>query len=260
MNCTEVLRVHAYFDGELDAGEAASVQQHLGTCACCKTLLADLERTRATLRPAPQMRAPARLRTHIDALLDAEPVMVPRERPRAWRSRNFWLGAFAGLGTSAAAAVLVLLLLIPAASAPLVDDLLAAHLHSLTGDHLIAVASSEQHTVKPWFAGRADVAPTVTDFGAQGFALAGGRVDELDGRRSAVMVYRHGAHVVNVFSWPANNLWRPRTTTRRGYRMLFWQIGDVAYGAVSDAGWSELASLEDLMRAQAAAEQRSAPR
>jgi len=261
MNCAEALRVHAYFDGELDEGEAASVRQHLGTCACCETLLADLERTRAALRPAPQMRAPARLRTHIDALLDAEPVMtVPRERLRVWRSRNFWLGAFAGLGTSAAAVALALLLLIPAMSAPLVDDLLAAHLHSLTGDHLIAVASGEQHTVKPWFAGRADVAPTVADFGAQGFALAGGRVDELDGRRSAVMVYRHGAHVVNVFSWPASNHWRPRTSTRRGYRMLFWQIGDVAYCAVSDAAWSELAALEHLMRAQAAAEQRSAPR
>ena len=87
MNCAEVLRVQAYFDGELDAGEAASVRQHLGTCAGCQALLADLERTRATLRAAPQMRAPEHLRTRIDALLDAEPVMaVPRERPRAWRS------------------------------------------------------------------------------------------------------------------------------------------------------------------------------
>ena len=261
MNCAKALRVQAYFDGQLDPGEAASVVQHLQGCASCQELLADLERARATLRSAPRVRAPASLRARIDSALDAEAVTaMPRTRLRSWRSPAFWSGAFAGLGASAAAVLLVWFVLLPAASAPLVDELLTAHLHSLGDAHLISVASGDQHTVKPWFAGRADVAPTVTDFRAQGFTLAGGRVDELSGRRSAVMVYRHGAHVVNVFSWPRDQLSLPRTTTRQGYRLLFWQIDDVAYCAVSDTTWSELTSLESLVRTQAAAEQRSAPR
>jgi len=257
MNCTEVLRVHAYFDGELDANEAASLEQHLGGCAGCQALLADLERTREALRRAPRTRAPAHLRARIDALLDSE---AAESRSRVWRARPFWWGAFAGLVTSAAAVLLFMFVLLPAASAPLVDELFAAHLRSLSGDHLISMISSDQHTVKPWFAGRADVSPTVADFAARGFPLAGGRVDELSGRRSAVMVYRHGAHVINVFAWPDDALALPHTTSRRGYRLLFWRIGDVAYCAVSDAAWSELGTLEDLVRAQAAAEQRSAPR
>jgi anti-sigma factor RsiW len=237
------------------------VQQHLGDCACCRALLAELERTRMTLRPAPQLRAPVHLRTRIDALLDEEAVAAARRaQPRPWRSRPFWLGAFAGLAASAAALAVMMFVFLPVAYSPLADDLLAAHLHSLTGEHLIEVISSDQHTVKPWFAGRADVSPTVGDFAAHGFPLAGGRMEKLSGRRSAVMVYRHGAHVVNVFAWPESALALPRTTSRSGYRMLFWRIGDVAYCAVSDAAWSELTALEDLVRAQATAEQRSAPR
>lgn len=260
MNCAEVLRVHAYFDGELEEGAAASVRHHLECCASCRTLLAELERTRAILRSAPPVRAPAHLRARIDALLDAEQAdAAARVKPRAWRSRPFWFGAFAGLATSAMAVALFLFVYLPAASAPLVDDLLAAHLQSLKGDHLIAMVSREQHTVKPWFAGRADVSPTVGDFAARGFSLAGGRVDELSGRRSAVMVYRRGAHIVNVFAWPEEQLPLPRTTSRRGYRMLFWKIGDVAYCAVSDAQWSELTALKDLVRSRAASEQLAAP-
>jgi len=260
MNCPENLRVHAWFDGELDVNEVESMQQHLGGCASCQALLADLERTRVTLRAAPQMRAPAQLRTRIAALLDAEPVTAAsRGQPRTWRSRPFWWGAFTGLVTSATVAALLLFVFPLATSAPRVDALLAAHLHSLDGDHLISVISSEQHTVKPWFAGRADVSPTVGDFAARGFTLAGGRVDPLAGQRSAVMVYRHGAHVVNLFAWAEDSRSLPHATSRRGYRLLFWRIGDVAYCAVSDAAWSELTSLEELVRAQAAAEQRSAP-
>src|SRR4029078_12875794 len=126
MNCTEVLRVHAYFDGELDANEAASLEQHLGGCAGCQALLADLERTReagrrepparaaAPLRGAPRTRAPAHLRARIDALLDSE---AAESRSRVWRARPFWWGAFAGLVTSAAAALLLLFVFVPAGCA-----------------------------------------------------------------------------------------------------------------------------------------------
>jgi anti-sigma factor RsiW len=259
MNC-DALRVHAYFDGELSPDEVVLLQLHLGGCVRCQTLLDDLEVMRAALRPAPQTPAPAQLRTRISDLLDAEPrPAVALARPRAWRLHTFWAGLFAGVGASAVAVVLALFAFMPASSAPVIDDLVAAHLHSLAGDHLISMVSSEHHTVKPWFAGRADVAPTVADFAAQGYMLAGGRVDHLAGLRAAVLVYRHGAHVVNVFSWPVGRLPLPRATTQRGYRLLYWQVEDVAYCAVSDTDWSELTALENLLQTQAAAERRAVP-
>ena len=256
MNCAEAMRVQAYFDGELGADEVSAVHRHLEGCAHCRSLLADLDQGRSLLRRLPDISAPAELRTRIGVLLDAEPKLpAAKARSGAWNLRAFWLGAFAGLGASALAASVILLALLPAASSPLLDGLLAAHQGSLTSDHLISVASSERHAVKPWFAGRADVSPTVGDFAPQGFVLAGGRVDALPGARAAVMVYRRGRHVVNVFTWPDTHIALPRDTTRNGYHMLFWRVGDVAYCAVSDTGWAELGMLAGLIQAQAATEQ-----
>ena len=84
---------------------------------------------------------------------------------------------------------------------PLPDELVNAHVRSLMPAHLIDVVSTDKHTVKPWFAGHADVSPVVADFEQQGYRLIGGRVDYLEHQRSAVVVYQHGAHVINVFSW-----------------------------------------------------------
>src|SRR6187551_3607224 len=149
MNCREALFVHAYFDDELDAVESSSMQQHLRGCAECQALLADLQHTRATLKSVPPERAPALLRTRIDARLDAEPVAAPaRAHPRAgWWSRPFLAGAIVGAGAAAVVASLILFVLMPATVAPIVDDLLKAHLRSLEGRQLVSVVSSEQHTV-----------------------------------------------------------------------------------------------------------------
>ena len=81
------------------------------------------------------------------------------------------------------------------------DDLVGAHLRSLMPDHLIDVISTDRHTVKPWFAGHTDVSPVVEDFAAQGYRLLGARADYVDRQRAAVLIYQHGAHVINVFSW-----------------------------------------------------------
>ena len=160
----------------------------------------------------------------------------------------FWAGAMSGVGASAIAAALALLLLTPLLSTPLVDDLVGAHMRSLMPTHLIDVASTDRHTVKPWFAGHADVSPVVADFAAQGYRLIGGRADYLDHQRSAVVVYQHGAHVINVFSWTANHRILPKSATRNGYHLLFWKAGDIEYCAVSDTGWEELQGLVRLLR------------
>jgi anti-sigma factor RsiW len=114
--------------------------------------------------------------------------------------------------------------------------------------HLIDVVSTDKHTVKPWFAGHAEVSPAVADFAPQGYKLTGGRVDHLEHQRAAVIVYQHGLHIMNVFCWVAPHGPLPGNTTRHGYHMAFWRSGDLAYAAVSDTGWDELVGLKRLLR------------
>ena len=266
MQCAEVLRVQALFDGEVDAVSAADIERHVEHCAECRALLKDLETVRTVLRrDAGFVQAPPALRAQVLRALDAEEAQphdsrpgedarprVPGE-PRALRTprrrlRPFWAGALGGAGGMALAAALALFLVVPRVSNPLPDQLVNAHVRSLMPAHLIDVVSTDKHTVKPWFAGHADVSPVVADFEAQGYRLIGGRVDYLNHQRSAVVVYQHGAHVINVFSWAGNRGALPDNMTRDGYHLVFWKAGDVSYCAVSDTGWDELSGLVRLLQ------------
>jgi len=162
--------------------------------------------------------------------------------------RSLWAGAFGGAGATAIAATFAFLLLAPRFANPLLDELVSAHVRSLMPSHLIDVVSTDKHTVKPWFAGHADVSPVVADFEPQGYRLIGGRVDYLEHQRSAVVVYQHGAHVINVFSWAGHERALPADVTRSGYHLAFWKAGDLEYCAVSDAGWDELVGLVRLLK------------
>ncbi|HSY08099.1 MAG TPA: zf-HC2 domain-containing protein [Steroidobacteraceae bacterium] len=252
MQCPDSLRVQAFFDGEVDAVSAAEIERHTEGCAQCRALLQELERTRTALRQGvTDFRASPALRARISAALDQESIgRAPPRRASArasWRTQPFWLGAVSGLGASAVAAALLFLLLAPLLNNPLVDDLADAHMRSLMPQHLIDVVSTDKHTVKPWFAGHADVSPVVADFGDRGYRLIGGRADYIDHQRSAVVVYQHGAHVINVFSWAADGRSLPKSATRSGFRLLFWRAGDLEYCAVSDTGWDELQGLVALL-------------
>jgi anti-sigma factor RsiW len=248
--CAEALRVQAYFDAELDASGAADIERHLLECPECRALLADLAELRTTLRRDCAPAAPASLRAALSRALDAEEPRGRRPRPPSpWRTRSFWLGAGSGIA-GALAAALLFVLLTPLLGGALLDDLVGAHLRSLTPAHLIAVESSDHHTVKPWFSGHADVSPVVADFAAEGFTLVGGRADTLQRQRAAVLVYRHGAHLINVFSWKAGHAALTREAVRNGYHMVFWSDGDLQYCAVSDAGWDELRKLAGLIQDQ----------
>jgi len=252
MQCPESPRVQTYFDGEVDAITAADIEHHIESCTDCRALLQDLERTRTALRrDLPDYRASPALRARVSAMLDQESSgrAAQRKAPvRAkWRTQSFWMGAASGLGASAIAAALVLFLLAPLLSNPLIDDVVGAHMRSLMPAHLIDVASTDKHTVKPWFAGHTDVSPVVADFAEQGYRLIGGRADYLDHQRAAVVIYQHGAHVINVFSWKADRRYLPKSSTRSGYHLLFWKAGDLEYCAVSDTGWDELQGLVRLL-------------
>jgi anti-sigma factor RsiW len=263
VQCAESLRVQAYFDGEVDALSAAEIERHADHCNACRALLEDLQKVRATLRrDVSYAAAPPKLRAHILRALDQEDAASPGIaaappaasrtfwRPPVFQGRSFWTGAFSGIGGAAIAAAFAFFLVLPSALSPLTNDLVSAHVRSLMPAHLIDVVSTDRHTVKPWFAGHADVSPVVVDFESQGYRLIGGRADYIEHQRSAVVVYQHGPHVINVFTWSAGNLRNPSNTTRNGYHLAFWQQGDIQYCAVSDTGWDELLGLVRLLREQ----------
>ena len=272
MQCAESLRLQAYFDGELDAASAAGMEGHLEHCAECRTVLADLEQLRSALRSeVAHPRAPAALRSRIADALERESAVEndgtparPASSERLGRRpperggragtlgfrprRPFLMGALSGVfGTAAAAAVTFMLVLSPSVN-PLLDELVSAHIRSLMPSHLIDVVSTDQHTVKPWFAGHADVSPVVANFAEHGYVLVGGRADYFERQRAAVVVYQHGSHVINVFSWAWDGQRVPNSTTRNGYHLAFWHSGNLLYCAVSDAGWSEITGLTALLQ------------
>jgi len=149
---------------------------------------------------------------------------------------------------AALAAALALFFLSPTLSNPVLDDLVTAHVRSLMPQHLTDVISTDRHTVKPWFAGNADVSPVVADFGDRGYRLVGGRADYFNRQRVAVVIYQHGPHVINVFTWVAGRSALPEFTTRSGYHIACWRLGNLQYCAVSDTGWDELQGLVRLLQ------------
>jgi anti-sigma factor RsiW len=257
VQCAEALRVQAFFDNELDAIASADIERHLEHCAECRALLQDLEQLRVAMRRelAYERAAPA-LRTRVLQALDAEssaeangapPLSSNVRRLTPKPKRNFLMGTFSGAGGMALAAALAFFFIVPSFTSPLLDGLVSAHVRSLMPDHLIDVVSTDKHTVKPWFAGHADVSPAVADFATQGYTLVGGRADYFEGQRAAVTVYRHGAHTINVFSWAATGI-LPRDSTRNGYHLAFFREGNLDYAAVSDTGWDELHGLVNLLK------------
>jgi anti-sigma factor RsiW len=253
VQCPESLRVQAYFDAEVDSVTAADVERHTEHCAECRALLQDLEELRAAMhQELPHLRAPAALRARLSRALDQEsaPESSRRFRWPRWRltAQPFWVGTFSGGFATAAVAVLAFVIWAPRLANPLVDDLVGAHLRSLMPDHLIDVVSTDKHTVKPWFAGHTDVSPVVADFEPQGYRLIGGRADYLDHQRAAVVVYQHGPHVINVFSWADSQRGLPANATRNGYHLMFWKSGDLEYCAVSDTAPDELLGLVRLLQ------------
>jgi anti-sigma factor RsiW len=242
MTCEELLRTQSYLDGELAGPDAAAAEQHLQTCPQCQEFAANTADLSDTLRQVTRHRAPQALRLRLAARLDREAIRSP--------AKSFWFGAASGVGVSALAAGFALLALLPPSAATLAQSVTDAHARALTSGQTIMVASSSHHTVKPWLAAHAGLSPPVTDFAKAGFALAGGRVDEVAGTRAAVMVYRHGNHQVDLFAWPDRGAPLPAPGISRGFRTRFWKIGDLDFAAVSDVDAAEFRKFTDLAQAQ----------
>jgi anti-sigma factor RsiW len=199
---------------------------------------------------------PDGLAERIGQAVRAEAVTAPTpvQQPR----RGLWQG-LAWFGTGAATAWGLALMLLATPMPPqdaLAEAVTANHVRSLMASHLADVASSDQHTVKPWFAGKLDFSPPVIDLAAESFPLTGGRLDYLDGRTVAALVYRSGPHVINVFVWPAADAKAqgPVFSTRQGYQLARWAQGGMQAWAVSDLNAAELRRFASLLRERGAPE------
>ncbi len=241
MNCEEAeVLLHALIDGELDAGHAREVEAHAATCAHCAAQLAAYRDLRQSMQGL-QLRhaAPAALRASIDRVVPS---------PARATSRRAVLKGFAmGSVVSAAAAASVAFVVVRQdRDSRILGEAISAHLRSLQADHLTDVLSSNQHTVKPWFNGRIDLAPPVVDLTVQGFTLIGGRLDYIDGKPVAAIVYRRRVHVINLFViqglGPA--LPGPQMVTVQGFNILRWTEQGFNLMAVSDLAPDELEEFQ----------------
>jgi anti-sigma factor RsiW len=249
LNC-EIARglMQADLDGELEVTVSLELETHLRECATCQRDVQRFQELRQAFGAAPlYYRAPAGLHRRIEARLRGEEKAssAVRALPRRWlvMAAVFALIAVLGWGWMRRVAT-------PARSDLIAEEVLSSSMRSLIAGPLTGVESSDQHSVKPWFAGKLDFSPTVQDFGAQGFGLAGGRLDFVAGRPVAALVYRHQAHVINLYSWPSPG--RADTATqeqnRNGYHVFDWTQNGLAYWAVSDMDASELRQFVQLAR------------
>jgi anti-sigma factor RsiW len=249
LSCDETRELlHAYVDGELDLAHAVGVERHLDDCPACARARDELLALRALVQSAaPRFRAPDALHRRVQESLS---------RPRPTLRRVFsWRRYVVPLTVAASLAFVFGLGWLaawtwyrPGAEELLARQVVANHVRSLMAEHLLDVASSNRHTVKPWFLGLVNFAPDVPDLA--GFALVGGRLDYLDERPVAALVYKRRDHVINVFLAPADREpdAKARAINIRGFHLLHWVRSGKAYWAVSDLNEEELREFVRLFQ------------
>lgn len=257
MNCSEIRPlIDAYLDRELDLMTSLRVEEHLSTCADCLHILERRTAVQTAVR-AESLRfsVPGGLEKRITISLQQSArtgtlsTAIPARFPlRSWQS------------FSLAACVLLLACILwqvgtkPSSLTPdalLTEELVSGHVRSLMATHIFDVASTNQHTVKPWFAGKLDYSPPVLNFADKGFPLVGGRLDYMNGRPVAAMVYKRHQHWINFFAWPVTAPDKPaQHRFERGYTVFHWTESGMTYAAVSDLNEAE---LEEFVRLEQSA-------
>jgi anti-sigma factor RsiW len=250
MTCNDVRNlVHASLDGELDLMRQVEIDDHLRQCQACEAVYESQRALQAALKA--------------DGLYFAAPVPLQRRVHASIRAAaaptRWWLRgvSLSWLGAAAAAIVVAALITKPIVSRrsqaeQVAQEVVSAHIRSLMASHLTDVPSSDQHTVKPWFAGKLDFSPPVIDLNAEGFPLVGGRLDYVEGRPAAALAYRRSQHVINLFVWPSSSNADVREVflARQGYNALSWTRDRTNFWAVSDLNAVELRQFAQLIRAR----------
>jgi anti-sigma factor RsiW len=244
--------LHGYLDGELDPLRAEEFERHLESCSPCIAKLEEQESLRASLRGAKLYeRAPAGLAKKIQR----EIANTRSESDYQWT----WVPIFRWIAASAA---IVLVMVITyfgvgrifsgnsGVEQAALTEVIDAHIRSLQPGHLTDVTSTDQHTVKPWFDGKLNYVPPVRDFAENGFPLIGGRLDVLNGRSVAVLVYGRRKHFINVFVWPESSSESAIALTgaRNGYQWNYSRAHGMEFCAISDVSATDLHDLSELLQ------------
>ena len=251
MNCKNAQNlIDGYSDGELDLVRNLEIEDHIQDCALCAQDYKNHQLLRNGIKTGSlYFKAPADLRRRIQLSL--------RKAAKAEAGRRMLPKWWFNIAAPMAAAAVILLALVPFLRGPSADDLLAgevisSHVRSLMASHLADVSSSDQHTVKPWFAGKLNFSPPVEDLAKQGFPLIGGRLDYLEDRPVAALIYQRHRHFINLFLWPSGSDAEvgTKTISRQGYDLFHWTKYGMTFWAASDLNNSELQEFVRLIQNQ----------
>ena len=242
--------IDGYLDGELDLVRNLEIQDHLQACALCSQRYNDRQVIRQGLKiGSAYFKAPTDLQKRIQRSVRqaAKAESVPRRLPWSW----------VRVAAPMAAVAIVVLTLVPffrgqSSEEILTQEVVSSHVRSLMANHLADVPSSDEHTVKPWFNGKLDFSPPVADLANQGFPLVGGRLDYLNNRPVAALVYQRDKHLINVFIWPASDRITSdaASATRQGYNLFHWSQSGMNFWVVSDLERSQLEKFGQGLKGQ----------
>jgi anti-sigma factor RsiW len=241
--------LHAFIDGELDAASTIELRTQIDASPALRQELARLSALQSSVQTlATRFNAPPPLTHRLFAVRPAaQPERINRAIPSWWRTL--------AIGTTATAMALLVWNLsssfVDRGNKPaLLEEVVSAHVRSLMADHLTDLTSAERHSVKPWLSNRLDFAPPVHDFASEGFSLLGGRLDYIDGKPVAAIVYRHRQHLINVFVWPSaeGNDSSIGISNHRGYNSTNFNSAGMSYWIVSDLNPDDLRKLTTLLQ------------
>lgn len=264
MSCDLTRRfVPGYMDGELDLVRTIEMEAHLMHCLACAQNLESQQELRDALRlNLLTSVAPPALRDQIKSSLRASNGPIVAEHKMEWPFLHVlqWAGAVAALVLfSLGGWQLTAHLRAPSSDGRIATEVFSSHVRSLEANHLTDVASTDQHTVKPWFDAKLDFSPPVEDLASDGFPLVGGRLDYVENREVAALIYQRREHFINVFVWPspaANSGAAEVIGSRQGYNIMRWSRAGFQCWAVSDIGASDLAEFVKLLENYKSSESR----
>ena len=257
MNCNEAgMLIPSYADGEIGSLQGRSIEEHLRGCTACAAKHESVLTLRTQINAeVPYFPAPPALRERVRAMLVNAPDVAP-VRPRQERDRWGWLtgGALAGCAATMLAWVVGTAVIDWQANEDVAVEAVATHVRATLNNHFIEVASSDQHTVKPWLSARLDYSPPVHDFASEGFALIGGRLDTLDKHRVATLVYRYRLHTIDVFVRPELAHAPSALRTLRGFNVVHATGSGMDWLAVSDVSADVLGAFVQRLASEAASQ------
>ena len=255
MNCEDTKNhFHTFLDGELDVVRSLEFEEHLKGCPACSRAQQEYQSLRTAIaKPSLYFEAPRGLERKVRSAV-REAARAETSRP-SWRWPLSWKrpALLAPLAAAALVTIVALLFWTQHSTADQrVQEIVSAHVRSLMVDHLTDVASSDQHTVKPWFNGKLNFSPPVIDPAAEGFPLVGGRLDYVGDKPAAALVYQRRKHYINLFISPASQpaAIKDVPMARHGYNLVHWFEGGMEHWAISDVNINDLQQFVQLVRGQ----------